>query len=898
MYKATSVSNLSMFGMKGVIKEGTNISELCQQMSQFVNLYRQDYGYCTKSCFDLEKMSILLQFSAYENLNQPRKNGKREEVLQKLLVDNDINAEDLMSWLNVMADEFNQANRPAYIIRKTNEMTDRRLSLEDCCYRKYITPHPVLCIIMAEVVKNYNGNDDNLMNLFNQIDRFLSALNKTNDKKETGNKYYQFNEKSNENFNFLEFSKFYSWPVTMYEKISKVKKEAATVRHQLQARTLSKEKLQIANQSVTNELHALKIAMDSLKQEYMSKGEEIAVLSEQIRSRSQEKKILRANGDNLSLRVEKLTVEKRTLGQELETKEREYKELIQKYNQSEQSGTELKSQIQSMENKLSLLTKEKNSIVSEYEKKNKELVDAKKQLDEITQANSIANKRNTEMHALIKQSSLEQEKLLAEYNTKTLELQKALESASENAKTSRLMKEQIDQIQLKLAEYDATLTVHKELLIKSHKLEAQLKEQTASILKLTQEKDSSTSMLTSLKSEHSKLLLEYEKMTGQVSTLTMQLKDRAAEYNKIMIENKSISESLEPRIQKLIAENALLLAENSKVSTNYSQQCQELVLAKKVLEMSDEKWNQQSQKLNILIKNLNDEKAELRSNYDESKILIAKLTKELETANQSYSIISGDYKLLEKEKHKLVQEQTISVRNGIEMQNKILDLNRQNEGQIQISEKQSAEIKTYSLKFESLESEIKNYQIRYKQLEEGMAVLQASNLEATVSYKTLQVEFETAKSKVEELEHQLKLENDKYVLAYNQNKSLSEGLSFTNQALKDQLLEVQHKYDEQILENHSMKLILNSKEQEYAIIKQLLEDRDRQIIAHLEEISLLKTSNLELEKQLNPSLTELESDNSGWGSLLSPEDVETAKVNSEGSGDFEDISILDSAEKD
>ncbi len=30
MYKASSVSNLSMFGIKGVIKEGTSLSEICQ----------------------------------------------------------------------------------------------------------------------------------------------------------------------------------------------------------------------------------------------------------------------------------------------------------------------------------------------------------------------------------------------------------------------------------------------------------------------------------------------------------------------------------------------------------------------------------------------------------------------------------------------------------------------------------------------------------------------------------------------------------------------------------------------------------------------------------------------------------------------------------------------------
>lgn len=94
------------------------------------------------------------------------------------------------------------------------------------------------------------------------------------------------------------------------------------------------------------------------------------------------------------------------------------------------------------------------------------------------------------------------------------------------------------------------------------------------------------------------------------------------------------------------------------------------------------------------------------------------------------------------------------------------------------------------------------------------------------------------------------------------------------------------------------KLILISKEQEYAIIKQLLEERDRQIVAHLEEISLLKTSNLELEKKLNPDIIELESNNSGWGSLLSPEDVEKAEVTSEGSEDFEDLTILDSVVKD
>ncbi len=278
--------------------------------------------------------------------------------------------------------------------------------------------------------------------------------------------------------------------------------------------------------------------------------------------------------------------------------------------------------------------------------------------------------------------------------------------------------------------------------------------------------------------------------------------------------------------------------------------------------------------------------------------MIAKLTKELETANQSYIIISGDYKLLEKEKHKLVQEQTISVRDGIELQNKIIGLNRQHEDQMQIAEKRSTEIKTHSLKIEVLESEIRDYQIKYKQLEEGMAVLQASNLETEVCYKTLQVEFETAKSKVEELEHKLKLENEKYVLAYNQNESLSEELSATNKTVKEKLLEVQSQYEEQISENHSMKLILISKEQEYAIIKQLLEERDRQIVAHLEEISLLKTSNLELEKKLNPDIIELESNNSGWGSLLSPEDVEKAEVISEGSEDFEDLTILDSVVKD
>jgi hypothetical protein len=278
--------------------------------------------------------------------------------------------------------------------------------------------------------------------------------------------------------------------------------------------------------------------------------------------------------------------------------------------------------------------------------------------------------------------------------------------------------------------------------------------------------------------------------------------------------------------------------------------------------------------------------------------VIAKLTKELETANQSYIIISGDYKLLEKEKHKLVQEQTISVRDGIELQNKIIGLNRQHEDQMQIAEKRSTEIKTHSLKIEVLESEIRDYQIKYKQLEEGMAVLQASNLETEVCYKTLQVEFETAKSKVEELEHKLKLENEKYVLAYNQNESLSEELSATNKTVKEKLLEVQSQYEEQISENHSMKLILISKEQEYAIIKQLLEERDRQIVAHLEEISLLKTSNLELEKKLNPDIIELESNNSGWGSLLSPEDVEKAEVISEGSEDFEDLTILDSVVKD
>ena len=217
---------------------------------------------------------------------------------------------------------------------------------------------------------------------------------------------------------------------------------------------------------------------------------------------------------------------------------------------------------------------------------------------------------------------------------------------------------------------------------------------------------------------------------------------------------------------------------------------------------------------------------------------------------------------------------------------------------MQIAEKQSTEIKTYSLKIEVLESEIRSYQIKYKQLEEGMAVLQASNLETEVCYKTLQVEFEAAKSKVEDLEHQLKLENDKYVLAYNQNKSVSEELYFTNQALKERVLEVQSQYEEQISENHSMKLILISKEQEYATIKQLLEERDRQIVAHSEEILLLKTSNLELEKKLNPDIIELESDNSGWGSLLSPEDVEKAEVTSEGSEDFEDLTILDSVVKD
>ncbi len=123
-------------------------------------------------------------------------------------------------------------------------------------------------------------------------------------------------------------------------------------------------------------------------------------------------------------------------------------------------------------------------------------------------------------------------------------------------------------------------------------------------------------------------------------------------------------------------------------------------------------------------------------------------------------------------------------------------------------------------------------------------------------------------------------------------RSRADALLVTNRALEYKILAVQYQYEKQRLENNSLKLILTSKEQEYAIIKPLLEERDRQIATNLEEISLLKTSNLELKEKLNPDIIDFDSDSSYSGSHPSLESIEKAEI------DSADFDILDSVAKD
>jgi hypothetical protein len=68
------------------INATVQIRDLYRNINNALGAY-DDCGYCTKSCFDLKKMQILLQMSVYRSLNN-RNNG--HELLEKLLTDNEI----------------------------------------------------------------------------------------------------------------------------------------------------------------------------------------------------------------------------------------------------------------------------------------------------------------------------------------------------------------------------------------------------------------------------------------------------------------------------------------------------------------------------------------------------------------------------------------------------------------------------------------------------------------------------------------------------------------------------------------------------------------------------------------------------------------------------------------
>ncbi len=837
--------------------------------NQFRDLYRNlnnvlgsydSYGYCTKSCFDLKKMQILLQMSVYENLGH-RNSGP--ELLEKLLTDNEIQVSEMDAWLQCLSEEYKASNRQVWMIKQDDEGISR-ISLENYSkvYKVGNTPNPVLCLIIARVANESQGEEE-LISFFKNMDKMLTAFNK-----EKASKYMS----KGESFNFLKFSRAYSWPVDLYEKIGATKKENLSLKSTLQSKEIKIEKLTVdfekekhQNQLLVSNSQILQHEMSELQKKYATNCEEIAVLSEHVKQKSLEKgrfkkdaEIKKKEIESTSLKIKEITTENEIIKRDFGLKEKKYKEQI---SQHESKIQEVETTSKTYKVQIEELTMQKEKLLQQGQHHLKQIEELNLKLSKAVSEKEAVDIKNLELNKELKvqRTNLKQNALKIEELNK--ELQSLLLKITSNERENSKLNDELKRIS---TEYEELNNRFQKLLTNAALVEQKLKESELKLMAQVKEKGVVESNFSELKINYNALSQKCEQANNQIMLLSSQLTEKSQEYTKLIDTHKTV---IEPKIK-----NQLEALEKS--SLLYSDSCKEIALLNQTISSNNQKANLQLIQLKDSLATTIKEKDQVVINYEKSVLEITNLNKNAEENTKRASMMTQENQRLKERVSEIGTE-----KQSQEVKLKQLELDKSSiekkyQDQLELNNSQAQLLNQEQIALANLKKEIELYKQERISFQARIEDLDSSNrryLEKTdrlskdlstveIDKKSLILKLQEEETRNAILLEEKEQESIKNLLISKQYNEISESLVFEQNTNKDlcskleiipileESLRAEKLEKEKLIsDNKDMSQLFSNLKIEYAIIE--TSNREKQ-----EAISSLKEQNETLSQLAYPRL--------------------------------------------